>query len=213
MPSTARTEKNLSGQKMGVKGLATRRSVIEATVARLAQTPLRDLKVIDIAEAASVSAATFYLYFDSVIAVVLAAASETTQSTPEILNLLAGPWDARHEGGSAQQLIHMYIEVWDNHRALFRARNLAGEEGDSRFIVARENASRPLLYALAERIDERHHGRKGAPPVQPLALAATLLMMLERLGAVGHFHRERTSRVSYDELVVAATETVNWAMG
>ena len=83
----AQPKENQSGQRMGAKGLKTRRRLIDATVDLLNSIPIRDIKVVDIAARAKTASATFYLYFDSVIEVVCAASAELVQSTPEIMAL------------------------------------------------------------------------------------------------------------------------------
>jgi AcrR family transcriptional regulator len=205
-------EQNLSGQTMGSKGLRTRRKLIDATVGLLETTPLRDLKVVDITQAAQTSTATFYVYFDSVIEVVLAATAELSQSTPEILALASRPWDAATSDERALALVTTYIGFWDAHRPLFRTRNLAAEEGDERFIRTREDSVRPLIAALVEQIELGRKAGRVPGAVIPYATVGTMLMMLERLGALGHIY-DRNEHVTYAELVQAAAHMVSIALG
>ncbi len=209
-------ELNQTGQTMGKKGLRTRRTLIDTTVALLSETPLRDLKVVDIAAAAKTSAATFYVYFDSVIDVVLAGAAELSQSTPEIVALVNADWDASSSHDRAVAVITEYLRYWDEHRALMRTRNLAAEEGDERFVRAREQSILPLMTAMVGKIETAQQERRLARSIYPYASAGTLLMMLERLGALAHMYDSRQDRptaLSFEQMKEAAAHTVAATFG
>lgn len=197
---------------MGAKGLRTKRKLIESTVRLLSETPLRDIKVFDIASAAETSAATFYVYFDNVIDVVLAAASELSQSTPEILALIDAPWTATTSEAKAHAFVETYVEFWAAHRSLLRTRNLAAEEGDMRFTEVRETAVRPLIQSLVRQIEDGKATGRVAAAVLPYAATGTLLMMLERLGALGHAY-DNGGRVTQADLVQAAAHIVASVLG
>lgn len=209
-------ETNQTGQTMGNKGLRTRRTLIDTTVALLSETPLRDLKVVDIAAAAKTSAATFYVYFDSVIDVVLAGAGELSQSTPEIVALVEADWDEDHCHDRAVAVITEYLRYWDEHRALMRTRNLAAEEGDERFVLTRERSIMPLMMAMVGKIEAAQRERRLARGIYPYASAGTLLMMLERLGALAHMYdrrQDRTTALSFDQMKEAAAHMVAATFG
>ena len=208
----AQPELNQSGQTMRSKGLRTRRNLIDATVGLLASTPIRDLKVIDIAGAASMSAATFYVYFDSVIDAVLAATAELSQSTPELVAIVQSQWTDRNHHERATAFVGRYLAFWDDHRPLLRARNFAAEEGDIRFTRTRESAIRPLLTAMAEHMSRAQGEGRIDPHLHPHASAGTLLMMLERLGALAHLY-DGSGVVTFEQLKVAAAHTVVTAFG
>src|SRR5688572_28184084 len=87
----ARTNQN--GQAMGAKGLQTRRRLLQATETMLRTTPVRDLRVAEIAKAANTSTSTFYLYFQDVSEAVLAVANGVSQSTPEFMAQLDSAWE------------------------------------------------------------------------------------------------------------------------
>ena len=205
-------EQNQSGQTMGLKGLRTRRKLIDATVKLLATTPIRDLKVVDIAEAANTSAATFYVYFDAVIDVVLAATAELSQSTPEIIAIVEAEWNERNSHDRAAAFVESYLAFWDAHRPLMRTRNFAAEEGDDRFTTLRERSILPLLAAMAGRIENAQAEGRITPVIFPYASAATILMMLERLGALAHLYGEGR-RVPFSQMKEAAAFSVAAAFG
>jgi AcrR family transcriptional regulator len=206
-------EQNLSGQTMGSKGHRTRRKVIDTTVELLATTPLRDLKVVDIAQAANTSAATFYVYFDSVIDVVLAATAELSQSTPEILAIVSGHWDHATGHDRAVDMVESYVRFWDEHRPLMRTRNLAAEEGDTRFVAMREQSILPLLLAMVAQIEAAQRDGRVARGFVPYASAGTLLMMLERLGALAHIYDNKEGPVTFPQMKEAAAHTIAAGFG
>jgi AcrR family transcriptional regulator len=185
---------------MGAKGLRTRRLLIDATVELLAEMSLRDVRVAHIAKAAKTSPATFYVYFDTVQDAVLAAIAEIDQSPPELLALLQTPWSKAEARDRARRFVRLYIDYWQEHRTVFRVRNLASEEGDERFRRLREEAIRPLLGAIANRIDSRVRRN---PDVPAYAQAGILAAMLERLSAIYHGYIG-SELVTSEQLIEAA---------
>ena len=189
---------------MGSKGLQTRRRLIAATADLLKTTTLRDLSVADIARVAKVSTSTFYLYFADVSEAVLAVIGEVSQSTPAFLTMVDEPWDEGDAYERAQTFVESYIEHWQTHAALFRVRNLAADEGDRRFLMARSNSIMPLLRALAARIEERQ--ATGALPgdLHAFSTAGALLAMIERLATLTPAHMTGGNGVTLDRVVHAA---------
>ncbi len=203
MTGAALAENNI-GQSMGAKGLRTRRRLIDATVSLLDGTSLRDIRVAQIAKVAKSSPATFYVYFDTVQDAVLAAIAEIDQSPEELVALLAMPWPRAEARERARRFVQTYVDYWQEHRVVFRVRNLASEEGDHRFHKLRENAIRPLLGAIARRINDREHGK---PEVSAYAQAGILAAMLERLSAIYNGYLD-SQLVTSKQLVEAAALVV-----
>lgn len=174
---------------MGVKGMRTRARIVEVTLALLEAKPLRELRVAEIARLAEISSATFYLYFDDVIDIVLAAVHEHGRVPDEVLSIVASPWphDALRR---AEELVQAYVRYWDAHRTLFRVRNLAAEEGDVRFLAARQQSAGALLDALAARVADATARNNLPRTLQPLATAGVLVALLERLAAIVHVYAD-----------------------
>lgn len=205
-------ELNQSGQAMGLKGQRTRRKIIDTTVELLSKKPLRDLKVIDIAQAANTSTSAFYNYFDSVINVLLVAAAELSQSTPEIIAMVEGPWNPATGHDRALDLVESYIRYWDEHRPVLRARNLAAEEGDARFAYIREQAIQPLVLAMTRPIEAAQRDGRVASSFSAYASAGTMLMMLERLGALAPTYNGN-GHITFAEIKVAAAHSIAAGFG
>ncbi len=186
---------NQNGQKIGAKGTRTRQKLIDVTIALLETIGLRDITVAEVAKVAGTSPATFYVYFEGVAEVVLAALENAEQVTPEMLAILEQDFQGAAGYDLARRFVEAYVEQWQKHRTVFRVRNMAGEEGDSRFLDARHRLAMPLIDALAHKIALIRKTAVHFPKIEPRAIAATLLIMLERLGAVAPLQHgdERTS--------------------
>jgi len=121
--------------------------------------PLREIRTADIALKAGLSQATFYVYFENVEAIALALANRVTNESSSIMKYLDQDWSVPDVKPRIYDLVRAYLRFWQKNRAVMRIRNLASEEGDSRFLKARLDMSYPLHEALAERLAEaRHYG-------------------------------------------------------
>lgn len=201
---------NQHGQRIGAKGARTRQRIIDVTLHLLEEHGLRDLSVAEIAREAEVSPSSFYVYFDSVQDVVLAALENATQSTPEILEILSGDWTRTNARAKARQFVELYSSVWDQHRTVFRIRNLAAEEGDQRFWQIRRETVTPLLVVLSKQIElaiEKGRLEKGQ---HPRAAAGVLVAMLDRISAVA---QQPKPGVSFDRMLDSAAYLVACMLG
>jgi AcrR family transcriptional regulator len=176
---------NQIGQTIGAKGLRTRQRLMDVTVELLETHGLRDLTVAEIARVAAMSPATFYVYFEGVPEVVLAALDQTTQSAPDLLAMLEADWTDADGMDRARRFVELYCGYWWGYRTIFRCRNLAAEEGDARFLAARRSAVSPLMEALAARIEAAQRADKLPAHLAPRASAGAILTLIERLAAVG----------------------------
>lgn len=177
------SEVALDGRMIGRRGAATRRRLLDATAQLLEDHGVRDLRVAEIARVVGTSTATFYQYFRDVEDAVLALAEEVGEDVAPIGELLDGPFDLV----TARLLVDRFLSYWDEHRAVLRTRNLAAQEGDRRFRSVRNAALQPLTDRLASRIDEGRAVGRIAAEVSPIAAAAALVAMLERMAA---FHAD-----------------------
>jgi AcrR family transcriptional regulator len=150
------TRVDQSGRPLGPRAMRTRARILEATVAILDEKSMRDLRVIDIARRIGSSPATFYQYFKDVKDVVLELATEVSDFTPEMIELIQGDWHGRagHERGI--RLVNLVIDNWDRYKAILRVRNNAADEGDPEFMEVRRKAMFPMVRALAEALTMAH---------------------------------------------------------
>ena len=203
---------NHYGQKIGSKGERTRQMLIDTTVELLESHGLRDVSVVDVARAANTSPATFYVYFRGVPEVVLAALESASQTSAELEALAARNWLADDGAAAACAFVEAYTTLWNRNRTIFRVRNLAAEEGDGRFYQARMDAAAPMMDAITSAIARAQDAGRLPATLSPRACAGTLLMMLERLAAVGPLTREDDG-LNYAALKTAAAHSLAGMVG
>lgn len=210
---TRRAAYNHHGQKIGSKGERTRKALIETTVSLLETHGLREVSVMDVARAVGTSPATFYVYFRGVPEVVLAALEGALQTSPEMEALLRRDWLAQGDGiAAARRFVELYTDLWNRNGTIFRVRNLAAEEGDQRFYATRIEASEPVLGLLAEAAAKAQRAGRVPKNLSPRACGSTVLMMLERLSAIGPVTPDRGG-TSYAEQKDAAAFTLLTMLG
>ncbi|KCZ94263.1 TetR family transcriptional regulator [Hyphomonas johnsonii MHS-2] len=169
---------------MGSKGFLTREKIVKATAELLETRPLRDIKVAEIGQTASVSTSTFYLYFETVGDAALAAVEQVEQSSPKIVALLKEEWTREQLLEKCKQLTSLYFSIWDEHHALLRVRNFVADEGDRRFIDARRRSIEPIHLALQEKIGILQADLPDNRRLDPASTASVVLAMLERTAQI-----------------------------
>lgn len=199
-------------RKLGAKGQRTRQQLIDATVALLETSGLRDLSVVDVARAANTSPATFYVYFRGVPEAVLAALENASQTSPELEALIDRDWLAPGAVEHSLAFVECYTALWNQNRNIFVVRNLAAEEGDARFYEARMRQARPMMAAISKQVSRAQAAGKTPADLSPQSCSGTILMMLERLAAVGPISRGEHG-VSYDQLKAAAAHQLAMMLG
>lgn len=177
-----------SGRPLGPRAQLTRTKILEATVEILDQKPMRDLRVIDIARRIGSSPATFYQYFKDVEDVILYLASQVSEFTPEIVELIHGDWNGPEGHQRGRRVADVVINHWDRFAPILRVRNNASDEGDQRFRDVRMNAMMPMVDAFAKMIADSHEQARAAGDevgsigrVDPRYGAMALTSILERL--------------------------------
>ncbi len=202
----------LDGRTIGKRGAATRRRLLDATAVLLHDRGVLDLRVVDIARAVGTSSATYYQYFRDVDEAVLVLAEEIGASEVEPLaRLLDEPWDVATGLAKARKLVEQFLDMWDDHHAVLRTRNLAAQEGDVRFREVRRGTNRPFIEGFAAQVRAHQASGRVAPELSPMAAAAALMALIERMAA---FHGdlaslgvsradvvETTARIMFDTVV------------
>ncbi len=176
----------LDGRPLGKRGAATRRRLLDATARLLESDGVRDLRVVDIAREVGTSPATFYQYFRDVEEAVLALTAEVGEELAPVDELLSRPWAGPSGLEAAREMVDAFIRSWDGHRAVLRTRNLAAQEGDVRFRQVRNNSLRPITDHLATTVTESQAEGRVSAEISPMAAAAALVALLERMAAFHH---------------------------
>jgi AcrR family transcriptional regulator len=173
-----------SGRTPGRRGLATRERLLHCTADLLEKTSYRDLAVIDIAECAGTSPATFYQYFPDVEAAVLALAGALADEAEQVTSLIRdSEWSGKAGAQTSLDLVDAFLDVWERHRPVLRVVELATAEGDFRFRNVRTRFLNELTLALRDVIDEfKRHGHH-PKDLDPMGQAAVLISMLANVAA------------------------------
>jgi AcrR family transcriptional regulator len=194
----------LGGRPLGPRALRTRAKLLEITRDLLAELPVRDVSVVEIARRAGTSPATFYQYFADVEEAVLELAAAAGEGVPAILEQLAVDWSGPKGLAAARVLVDAFVRHWDANHAVLLIRNVAAEQGDRRFRKLRIQALRPLLDEVARKIAAAQPKDGG---IQPVAAAAAIASILERIAA---YHAEiETLGVSRADLVETCARIVH----
>ncbi len=183
-----------AGRPLGPRALQTRRRILEATITLLAEKPMRDMRVIDIARKIGSSPATFYQYFKDVEDVVAHLAGRVKEATPELVELIGGEWEGREGHERGRRIANLVIDHWEKYAPVLRARNNASDEGNMALREERMAAMMPLVYAFQAAIERgqsqsSHATGDGtgeadgwrAGHVDPLVGATAVTSVLERL--------------------------------
>jgi AcrR family transcriptional regulator len=175
--------RNQIGQVMGRKGHDTRARLVAAAARLVARRPLRELRVTDIAREAGLGPPNFYVYFSDVGAAVLAALEQHPQSSPELLQILERDWTAGEGLDQARAFVAAYLGSWKDNFALLRARNLAADEGDERFLQQRLGDIGPIHQGLTAKFEAALLAGRLPGGLRPAAAAGVMVAALERLAA------------------------------
>ena len=182
------------GRVPGRRGLATRQKLLSATRELLDSVAYRDLKVVDIAQEAGTSPATFYQYFPDVEAAMLALAGDLSEAWHADLRKLVTnrDWDTDPDG-AAHTVADGMLEFWTRHKPVLRVLDLASMEGDLRFRDIRTFLLAGATSALMDLAAERRI------PGDPMASAGVVVGMLAHVA--NHQHGLERWGVSHDVLV------------
>lgn len=188
-----------AARRLGPRALATRRRLLDATAELLATGTILDIKVVEVARAIGTSPATFYQYFPTVEDALLTLSDEANARMSPLVDLLRQPWDVPETLDLARQFSAGFLEHFDRNRAVLRARNLAAQEGDSRFRESRDRAMLPVTYALEAKVREAQAVGRVDPALNAFAVAGALATMMQRTATFGPNYNSRG--VSRDDLV------------
>ena len=178
----------IDGRAIGTRGAATRRKLLDATADLLRDNGVRDLRVVDIARTVGTSPATYYQYFRDVEDAVLVLAEEIgTNEVVPIAAVFDEIWSGDEGLANARALVEAFFELWDRHHAVLRTRNLAAQEGDTRFREIRNRANRPFVEGFAQQVRSHQATKAVADAISPVGAAAALIALIERMAG---FHNE-----------------------
>ena len=170
------------GRIPGRRGQATRRRLLDETLALLAEVPYREVAVVEITRRVGTSPATFYQYFPDVEAAVLALADEMADEGAQRLRALVTEpaWD---DATAARDLADGFLAFFAEQQAVLRVIDLAALEGDERFRELRTRLLNGVYRALQETVDEGRAAGRLPSSVEPAAVAGVLTSMLAHVSS------------------------------
>jgi AcrR family transcriptional regulator len=174
----------VDGRVPGRRGQATRERLLQCTAELLERTSYRDVTVIDIAQCAGTSPATFYQYFSDVEDAIVLLAEAMTEQGIELTELIGrSTWRGKQALASAEALVDGFFDLWAEHGPVLRVVDLATLEGDLRFQNIRTHLLNEVTSALravvAEAKRQGHHPRG----LDPMAQAAAVVSMLAHVAS------------------------------
>jgi AcrR family transcriptional regulator len=155
------------------------RAILEATRQLLATVSLGDLSVTEIIKAAKVSRTSFYFYFSSKDAVVVALVKEISREISGLIQPLLDRGQTPPEHAVRESLTN-WMTVGGEHAAVLAA---AAEEWPRAPEIndVWQGVLRKVTNSLARHIDEERDAGVAAPGVDSKSLAASLVWATERV--------------------------------
>lgn len=190
---------------LGRKGVETRLRLMDAARDLLLSTSPVSLTVAAIARAARTSSATFYVYFDDVVGVVQALASEASEDMGEVVAALER-WSAgMPPSDGAAGFIAAFRTYYARHRPIFAIRNMEADRGNERFFEMRARAGEAILSRLAALIEKGRRDKAHAQVKhnEAVARASVIYSAIERLAASEDLYSGRRREITSEDLVDA----------
>ncbi|MDT5100268.1 MAG: hypothetical protein QOC76_4005 [Mycobacterium sp.] len=173
------------GRPLGRRGTETRDRILRSIERLVEENGLRGLRLADIAQEVGFSTPAFYQYFDDIDGAVLALNEEIGPISEGLNEALATDWTGDQALHTIEQFVGAYLEHWDRHRAVLRARNIAAQDGNERWAAIRKQDLLPVKNALARKVAAAQAAGHLAGSVAPTAVAAILVTLLDSVAMYG----------------------------
>lgn len=172
---------NLVGQRLGRKGQATRKRILDAMLRLLADPEGPPVTLTGVAREAGVGLSNLYLYFPDLGELLLAALRKVTEDAEsEHVERLRRRWPDAGLEAACREFLRAHFAFWRRHARLLHMRNAMADAHDLRILSYRQSATQPLLALLAAQM-----AAKGTAPTRRHADVATVLFTgLERMATV-----------------------------
>ena len=154
-----------SGQLLGAKGTRTRRKIMDATRALLAERSFADVRISDVARVAEIAQPNFYTYFASVEDVVRALAGEV--SLDPLARLLEPDWSTSEGLALARQFVEEAFVLWKTHQPVMALSWFFADKRHRDFPQLRINQVRSLYKGFESQIRRAQQARRIDPALQP----------------------------------------------
>jgi len=165
MPDT----KNKLGHTIRSRGARTRRAILDALRQLLNHRHLGEIRPADVAQAAKVSAPTFYTYFKTVEEAVLMLCEESAEDFQRLATHIHADWSGDRGFEAVRAYILDVLSLWDEHGPVLRVEHMLADKGEPDFAETRIKRLRRLHLALERRIAQAR-----ANGLHPVGLNARL---------------------------------------
>ena len=176
-------ETNKLGHRIGTRGGKTRQAILDATRGLLETRHYGEIRVADVAAAASVSPSNFYTYFKTVEEPILALAEEAAQDFSRLAAHLSSDWSGERAFEAARGLVLDMLELWREHGAALRVEHLLADRGEPAFAESRVRRLRRLHLAVERRMAQAQAGGLLPEGLSPRLASYELVSLMESVAA------------------------------
>ena len=134
--------------RLGPKGAATRRRLMDSARELLEEGSAVALTSSAIAQRANLSPASFYKYFADIESIIHALCLEVTKNSRSIIDAIQPSADVRDARVIAARFVDAYDEFWCRHRSILSIRNMEAERGNAAFRYMRRAFVEQMMNAL-----------------------------------------------------------------
>jgi AcrR family transcriptional regulator len=173
------------GRPLGRRGAETRDRILRSIARLVEENGFRNLRLADIAEEVGFSTPAFYQYFDDIDSAMLALNEGIGPIAEGLKDTFAPDWTGDQALHTIEQFVERYLEHWDRHRAVLRARNIAAQDGNEQSAAIRKQDLLPVKNALARKVAAAQAVGNVTTSVAPTAVAATLVTLLDSIAMYG----------------------------
>jgi AcrR family transcriptional regulator len=166
-----------TGYGRGPKGARTRRRIMDATAAMLAERPFAEIRITEIARAAGTTQANFYTYFTNIEDVILVIAREV--NLDDLAVHLEPDWEGEAGLEHARQLMNAAISLWRRHRGVLSIVGHLADKQVGEFAAVRVRQVRQVYKAIEMKV------RKAQAAGRISLAVAPRLVGYEGLGIIG----------------------------
>lgn len=178
---------------------------MDATARLLADRPVGDIRITEIARAADIAQPNFYTYFPSIEAVVLALAEEVSMDSLAVF--LQPEWRGEAGIALARQLAEAGIALWREHAQILYIVNLLADNKHGDYADLRVRQMRKLSKAMEAKICEAQAEGRLSRTIQPRLLAYECISALAAPGY--RYELLRIAGFTHEEMVETTAQLVH----
>ena len=177
----AATTTNKLGHRIGARGGRTRQALLDAGSTLLKARHFGVVRTADVAQAAGVSPASFYTYFNAVEDVVLALCVAATEDCNALARHFQGDLSGERALAAARAYVDDTLALWRAHGHALRIEHMLADQGHPGFADSRIRRLRRLHLALERRIAEARAGGRQPEGLNPRLASYQVANMVESM--------------------------------